>query len=80
MAAIIDPQLFGGGNIHYPPGAELLNHGDIAAILTTELEKEVTFETVDRERWHDELIERGRSGNTAVNADMALHISTLGEP
>jgi uncharacterized protein YbjT (DUF2867 family) len=79
VAAIIDPQLFGGGNIYYPPGAELLNHGDIAAILTIELEKEVTFETVDRERWHDELIERGRSGNTAVNADMALHISTLGE-
>lgn len=78
VAALLEPELFADSSIHYLPGAELLSHAEIAKALTAELDRSVEFESISREQWHAELVELAASGASAVNIDMAAHISNLG--
>jgi uncharacterized protein YbjT (DUF2867 family) len=79
VAAILHPERFEGGAIHYPPGAELLSHDEIAEMLGIELGRTIRFEPVSRDEWARELtLQAERKAGGPVNADMALHISAVG--
>lgn len=79
VAAVTRPDLFAGSAIHYPPGAELLSHGDVAAMLATVLARPVRFHAVAREDWAADLTGLARAGDGVINVDMAQHIPAVGE-
>lgn len=78
-SALLHPERFEGGAVHYPPGAELLSHADIATVLCEELGRPVRFEAVTHDTWRAELEAlAGTDPTGTINPDMARHISTLG--
>lgn len=77
--AIIAPHKFENRAIQYPPGSELLDHAEIAAILSERLGRTIAFEPVSAEAWKEELNEIAKAmPGGPVNADMARHISAVG--
>ena len=50
VAALLRPATF-DGPVCYPTGSELLNHHEIAEILTQELGRPITFEPISPDQW-----------------------------
>jgi uncharacterized protein YbjT (DUF2867 family) len=79
VAAILHPERFAGADVHYPPGAALHTHAEIAAVLGEELGREVVYEAVDAETWAADLTARAVADRCGViNADGARHIAAIG--
>jgi uncharacterized protein YbjT (DUF2867 family) len=78
VSALLHPDLF-DGPVCYPSGSELLNHHEIAEILSQELERPISFEPISPESWREELIAVSDSQpGGVVNHAMAGHISKVG--
>ncbi|APR81270.1 putative nucleoside-diphosphate-sugar epimerase [Minicystis rosea] len=78
VAALLHPERFGDEPICHPSGAALHTHAEIAEVLASELSKPIRYEPVSLDAWRDELLALAEHGDTAVNEDMARHISVLG--
>ncbi|MFT3775991.1 MAG: NAD(P)H-binding protein [Minicystis sp.] len=78
VAALLHPERFGDGPVCSPPGAELHTHAEIADVLTSELGKAVRFEAISPDAWRGDLLALAARGGSAVNQDMAGHISAVG--
>ncbi len=79
VAAVLRPGLFADQTIHHLPGAELRSHHQIAAMLSAEIGKPVSFRGITAEQWTAALLERSAEDPAGVvNADMARHISAVG--
>jgi uncharacterized protein YbjT (DUF2867 family) len=79
VAALLHPERFDAGSIHYPPGAEQFSHAAAADVLTKEFGRPIQFEPVSKEAWTTELEELADSDPRGpVNADMARHIAAVG--
>jgi uncharacterized protein YbjT (DUF2867 family) len=78
VAALLRPEEF-DGPVCYPAGSEVLNHHEVAAILTEELGRPIAFEPVSPDAWRKDLV-RLAEGNPGgvVNVAMAGHISNVG--
>ena len=78
VAALLRPSTF-DGPVCYPTGSELLNHHEIAEILTQELGRPITFEPISPDQWRDELVlvAKDHPGGV-VNPAMAGHIANVG--
>lgn len=78
LSALLHPELF-DGPICYPSGSELLNHHEIAEILSQELKRPIRFEPISPGSWRDELLEVSeRYPGGVVNRAMAGHIANVG--
>lgn len=78
-AALLHSERFEGGTIRYIPGAEILSHAEIAALLSEELGRPIRFESLTRDAWRSEILELAAlEPYGAVNTDMAGHISAVG--
>jgi uncharacterized protein YbjT (DUF2867 family) len=78
VAALLHPELF-DGPVCYPSGSELLNHHEVAEILSQELDRPISFEPISPERWRDELVRiSAENPGGVVNRAMAGHISHVG--
>ncbi|BBX47759.1 NmrA family NAD(P)-binding protein [Mycobacterium cookii] len=78
VTALLHPERF-DGPICYPSGSELLNHHEVAEILSQELERPISFEPISPETWREELIIVSESDpGGVVNHAMAGHISNVG--
>lgn len=65
--------------VTYPPGAELLSHGEIAEIIFAETGRSVEYRPLAYQQWRETIEAQARSGQpSALNAAMAQHISALG--
>jgi uncharacterized protein YbjT (DUF2867 family) len=79
VAAVLRPELFSGEAIHYPPGAELRSHAEIAEMLSAELGKPVRFDGITQQQWAEALVELSKEDAAGViNANMAQHIPAVG--
>jgi uncharacterized protein YbjT (DUF2867 family) len=78
VAGLLRPEVF-DGPVCYPSGSELLNHHQIAEILSQELDRTISFEPISRDRWRDELIHvSDNHPGGVVNYAMAGHIANVG--
>ncbi|WP_292975381.1 NmrA family NAD(P)-binding protein [Mycobacterium sp.] len=78
VAALLRPDAF-DGPVCYPTGSELLNHHEIAEMLTQELGRPITFETISPDQWRAELIDVSKAyPGGVVNSAMAGHIANVG--
>ena len=78
VAALLRPSTF-DGPVCYPTGSELLNHHEIAEILTQELGRPITFEPISPDQWRDELVRVAEDHpGGVVNPAMAGHIANVG--
>jgi uncharacterized protein YbjT (DUF2867 family) len=77
VAALLDPDRYPGSKLAYPPGAELLSHAEVAALISREIASPVEFEAVTGPQWRSEL-EQLAATSGVVNHAMAQHISTVG--
>lgn len=78
VAALLRPGAF-DGPVCYPTGSELLNHHEIAEMLTEELGRPITFEPISPDRWRAELIDVSNDDpGGVVNRAMAGHIANVG--
>jgi uncharacterized protein YbjT (DUF2867 family) len=78
VAALLRPDVF-DGPVCYPAGSELLNHHQVAEILTEELGRSITFEPVSPHTWRDDLVKLAEKyPGGVVNTAMAGHISNVG--
>ncbi len=78
VSALLHPELF-DGPVCYPSGSELLNHHEIAEILSQELERPISFEPISPERWREELVRvADHHPGGVVNRAMAGHIANVG--
>jgi uncharacterized protein YbjT (DUF2867 family) len=78
VAALLRPAAF-DGPVCYPAGSELLNHHEVAAILTEELGRSITFEPVSAQAWREDLVQLADEyPGGVVNTAMAGHISNVG--
>jgi uncharacterized protein YbjT (DUF2867 family) len=65
--------------VSYPPPAEVLNHGDVARIISAETGLPVRFEPISAAAWRTELEAAAQANPTSpINMAMAQHISTIG--
>jgi uncharacterized protein YbjT (DUF2867 family) len=78
VAALLHPERFAGGTIHYPSGSASHTHSELAEILTNELSARVRYEAISLAEWRKDLDDLARRPGTAINTDMAKHISTMG--
>lgn len=79
LAAVLQPDMFSSPAVHYPPGAELRTHREIAALLSETLGRPIRFDSLTQQEWTASLVAlafRDQSG--VVNPDMAKHISAVG--
>jgi uncharacterized protein YbjT (DUF2867 family) len=76
VRAILDPSLFPPG-VHLPPGAELATHATLAERLSSQLGRDVGYESISHDDWKRELLEQARRNDSAVNISMADHITAL---
>ena len=76
VRAILDPSLFPPG-VHLPPGVELATHATLAARLSSQLGRKVSYEPISRDDWKRDLLERARQHDSAVNVGMVDHITAL---
>ncbi|WIM87199.1 NmrA family NAD(P)-binding protein [Candidatus Mycobacterium wuenschmannii] len=78
VVALLDPDAF-DGPVCYPAGAEMLNHHEVAEILTEELGRPIAFEPISPAAWRDDLLRLARRDpDGVVNTSMAGHISNVG--
>jgi uncharacterized protein YbjT (DUF2867 family) len=78
VAALLRPSSF-DGPVCYPTGSELLNHHEIAEILTEELGRRITFEPISPDEWRAELVRVAEAHpGGVVNPAMAGHIANVG--
>ena len=78
VAALLRPGGF-NGPVCYPTGSELLNHHDVAAILTEELGRPIAFEPISPDAWREDLVRLAADNpGGVVNAAMAGHIANVG--
>lgn len=79
VAAVRRPERFCGQAVHYPPGAELLTHAQIAELLSAELGRRIRFSSTSPQQWAAALLEWAKEDPSGVvNADMARHIPAVG--
>jgi uncharacterized protein YbjT (DUF2867 family) len=65
--------------VSYPPPAEVIDHGEVARIISAETGRRVRFEPISAATWRGELEAVARANPTSpINAAMAQHISTVG--
>jgi uncharacterized protein YbjT (DUF2867 family) len=65
--------------ISYPPPTEVINHGDVARIISAETGRPVRFEPISAGAWRRDLEAAAEAEPTSpINAAMAQHISTIG--
>ena len=64
--------------ISYPPPAEVINHAEVARIISTETGRPVRYEHIPAATWRRELEIAGESDASPINTAMARHISTIG--
>ncbi|MGA1831274.1 NmrA family NAD(P)-binding protein [Rhizobium wenxiniae] len=78
-AAVLRPELFPWGPVHYPPGAEATCHHEVADALAAMLDRPIWFNSISREEWQRDLLKLSeRHDETVVNPDMAKHIPAVG--
>jgi uncharacterized protein YbjT (DUF2867 family) len=78
VAALLRPDDF-DGPVCYPAGSELLNHHEVAEILTEELGRPITFEPVSPQSWRKDLVKLAEEyPGGVVNTAMAGHIANVG--
>lgn len=78
VAALLRPGGF-AGPVCYPTGSELLNHHEVAAILTEELGRPITFEPISPDAWREDLVRLAKENPAGVvNTAMAGHIANVG--
>lgn len=78
VAAQLRPSSF-DGPVCYPTGSELLNHHEIAEILTQELGRPITFKPISPDQWRAELVRVAQAHpGGVVNRAMAGHIANVG--
>ena len=75
VAALLYPDRFAGGMIHYPPGSAPHTHAELADALSSELSMPVRYEPISRAEWRADLEALAALPNSVVNADMANHSS-----
>jgi uncharacterized protein YbjT (DUF2867 family) len=63
--------------VSYPPGAESLNHAEIAEIISAQTGQKIEYRPISHTRWCD-MIETQADGEGPVNPAMAQHISIIG--
>ena len=74
VAALLHPERF-AGPVCYPTGSELLDYHAVAAILSQELGRPISFEPISRDQWCQELLETAAANpGGVVNTAMAGHI------
>jgi uncharacterized protein YbjT (DUF2867 family) len=78
VAALIEPGRFADAKVTYPPGAELLSHGEVAKVISAETGRVVEFAPVSAHDWQATLEGVARSSPGVVNLAMAQHISSVG--
>ncbi len=65
--------------VTYPPGAEALDHDEVAQIVSAEIGQSVEYLPISHQEWRammEDMADIGRS--SPVNPAMAQHISTIG--
>jgi uncharacterized protein YbjT (DUF2867 family) len=78
VAALLRPATF-DGPVCYPTGSELLNHHEIAEILSEELGRPITFQPISPDEWRAELLRVAEAHpGGVVNPAMAGHIANVG--
>jgi uncharacterized protein YbjT (DUF2867 family) len=78
VAALLRPDVF-DGPVCYPAGSELLNHHEVAEILTEELGRPIAFEPISPDAWRKDLVRLAEEyPDGVVNTAMAGHISNVG--
>jgi uncharacterized protein YbjT (DUF2867 family) len=78
VTALLRPSTF-EGPVCYPTGSELLNHHEIAEILTQELGRPITFVPISPDQWRQELVRVAQDHpGGVVNLAMAGHIANVG--
>jgi uncharacterized protein YbjT (DUF2867 family) len=78
VAALLHPERFSDEKIHYPSGAALHTHAELAALLASELSAPIRYEAISLAEWRDDLDGLAKRRDAVMNVDMAKHISTLG--
>jgi uncharacterized protein YbjT (DUF2867 family) len=78
VAALIDPDRFADPKVSYPPGAELLSHGEVARAIGAEIGRVVEFAPISARDWQARLEGLAMESDGVVNAAMAQHISSVG--
>lgn len=78
VQALVRPNAFGGQRVCYPSGSALHTYEQLARMLSVELKRPVRYEPISVDQWRDELLGLAQRNDSAVNADMARHISALG--
>ncbi len=65
--------------VSYPPPAEVIDHAELARIISAETGRPVRFEPISAARWRKELEATAETDPASpINAAMAQHISTIG--
>ncbi|WAJ44998.1 NmrA family NAD(P)-binding protein [Mycobacterium sp. Aquia_216] len=65
--------------ISYPPPAEVIDHVEVARIISAETGRPVRFEPISAAAWRTELEAAAQADpNSPINVAMAQHISTIG--
>jgi uncharacterized protein YbjT (DUF2867 family) len=65
--------------VSYPPPAEVINHVEVARIISTETGRPVRFEPISAANWRSELeAVAATDPGSPINVAMAQHISTVG--
>ena len=78
VAALLRPGAF-DGPVCYPSGAELLDHHQVAEILTEELGRPIAFEPISPDEWRKDLVHLAEKyPGGVINTAMAGHISNVG--
>jgi uncharacterized protein YbjT (DUF2867 family) len=78
VAALIDPDRFADPKLSYPPGAELLSHGEVARTISAETGRVVEFAPISVGDWQSALERLAAKSPGVVNVAMAQHISSVG--
>jgi hypothetical protein len=65
--------------VSYPPPAEVIDHGEVARIISAETGRLVRFEPISAAAWRTELENVAQAEPASpINIAMAQHISTVG--
>ncbi|MDT5116203.1 MAG: hypothetical protein QOE30_1942 [Mycobacterium sp.] len=65
--------------VSYPPPAEVINHVEVARIISAETGRPIRFEPISAATWRKELEAAAETdSSSAINIAMAQHISTIG--
>jgi uncharacterized protein YbjT (DUF2867 family) len=79
VAALVDPDRYPPATLSYPPGTALLSHDEIAELIAAEVGNPVSYGHIPADQWRAQLENAAQASEAVVNADMAQHISSIGE-